>query len=112
MGRIFQKRALGEGELDDLLVGLPRADDTVVRPDRCAHPLPLLHDVRDCVVDELAHSAEGCPAPVPELGDSLRDELRSRLALARVRFFHVLPWIPYFIWNTPAAAFEALRAVS
>jgi hypothetical protein len=38
----------------------------------------------------LAHSAEGFPAPVPEFGDSFRDELRCRLALARARFFHVL----------------------
>src|SRR2546422_8169317 len=50
--------------------------------------LPLLDDVRVCFVDELAHSAEGFPAPVPELGDSFRDELRCRLALARARLFH------------------------
>ena len=34
--------------------------------------------------------AEGFPAPVPEFGDPLGDELRCRLALARVRLFHVL----------------------
>jgi len=34
-----------------------------------AHPLPLLDDVRVCFLDELAHSAEGFPAPVPEFGD-------------------------------------------
>ena len=28
--------------------------------------------------------------PVPEVGDSFRDKLRCRLALAHVRFFHVL----------------------
>src|SRR5438128_2489970 len=53
-------------------------------------PLPLLDDVRVCFLDELAHSAEGFPAPVPEFGDSFRDELRCRLALARDRLFHVL----------------------
>src|SRR5207244_10466003 len=47
-------------------------------------------DVRVCFLDELAHSAEGFPAPVPEFGDSFRDELRCRLALARARLFHVL----------------------
>src|SRR5438876_8218428 len=89
-GRILQRRALGEGKLHDILVGFASADDAVVRPNRSAHPLPLLDDVRVCFLDELAHSAEGFPAPVPEVGDSFRDELRCRLALARVRLFHVL----------------------
>src|SRR2546427_43648 len=88
-GRILQKRALGEGKLHGLLVGFAGADDAVVRPNRI-HPLPLLDDVRVCFRDELAHSAEGFSAPVPELGDSFRDELRCRLAVARARLFHVL----------------------
>src|SRR5437870_919768 len=37
-----------------------------------------LDDVRVCLLDELAHSAEGFPAPVPEFGDSFRNELRCR----------------------------------
>src|SRR6266550_2519843 len=89
-GRILQRRALGEGELHDILVGFAGADDAIVRPDRSAHPLPLLDDVRVCFLDELAHSAESFPAPVPEVGDSFRDELRCRLAFARARLFHVL----------------------
>src|SRR5258707_5607804 len=89
-GRILQRRALGEGKLHDILVGFASADDAVVRPNRSAHPLPLLDDVRVCFLDELAHSAEGFPAPVREFGDSFRDELRCRLALARARLFHVL----------------------
>src|SRR5207244_7867029 len=88
--RIYEKRTLGECQLHDLLVGFAGADDAVVRPDRSAHPLPLLDDVRVCFLDELAHSAEGSPAPVPEFGDSFRDELRCRLALAHARLFHVL----------------------
>src|ERR1035437_15120 len=93
--RILQRRALCEGQLHDTLVGFAGADDAVVRPNRGArgrglHPLQLLDDVRDCFLDELAHSAEGFPAPVPEFGDSFRDELRSRLALACARFFHIL----------------------
>src|ERR1017187_5972401 len=88
--RILQRRALGEGKLHDILVGFASADDAVVRPNRSAHPLPLLDDVRVCFFDELAHSAEGFPAPVPEFGDSFRDELRCRLALARARLFHIL----------------------
>ena len=50
-------------------------------------PFPVtlldLDDVRVSCLDELAHSAEGFPAPVPQFGDSIRDELRCRLALAR-----------------------------
>src|SRR5207248_9894998 len=88
-GRILQIRALGEGKLHDILVGFASADDAVVRPNRSAHPLPLLDDVRVCFLDELAHSAEGFPAPVPEFGDPFRDELRCRLALARARLCHV-----------------------
>ena len=68
-GRILQRRALGEGKLHDILVGFASADDAIVRPNRSAHPLPLLDDVRVCFLDELAHSAEGFPAPVPEFGD-------------------------------------------
>src|SRR5450432_4729462 len=89
-GRVLQRRALGEGKLHDILVGFASADDAVARPNRSAHPLPFLDDVRVRLLDELAHSAEGCPAPVPEFGDSFRDELRCRLALARARLFHVL----------------------
>src|SRR5205814_2233081 len=75
-GGILQGRALGEGKLHDILVGFSSTDDAVVRPNRSAHPLPLLDDVRVCFLDELAHSAKGIPAPVPEFGDSFRDELR------------------------------------
>src|SRR3989441_13294756 len=89
-GRILQRRALGEGKLHDVLVGFASADDAVVQPNRSAHPLPLRDDVRVRFLDERAHSAEGVPAPVAEFGDSLRDELRCRLALARARLFHVL----------------------
>src|SRR3984957_19963123 len=91
-GRILKRRALGEGKLHDLLVRFGSADDAVVRENRSAHPLPLLDDVRVCFLDELAHSAEGFPAPVAEFGDSFRDQLRCRLALARARLFHVLSW--------------------
>src|SRR2546427_10625479 len=101
-GRILQRRALQEGKLHDILVGFAGADDAVVRPNRSAHPLPLLDAVRVCFLDELAHSAEGFPAPVPELGDSFRDELRCRLALARARLFHVLILeVRWFVCETP-----------
>src|SRR5208282_2258673 len=89
-GRILQRRALGEGKLHDLLVGFASADDAVVRPNRRAHPLPLLDDIRIRLFDELAHSTEGLAPPVPEFGDSIGDELRRRLALACARLFHGL----------------------
>src|SRR5690242_12210089 len=49
-GGILQRRALGEGQLHDLLVGFARADDAVVRPHRRAgsgwlDPLPFLDNV-------------------------------------------------------------------
>src|SRR5258708_6616330 len=65
-GRVLQRSALGEGKLHHLLVGFARAEDAVVRPNGSAHPLPLLDRVRVGFLDELAHSAEGFPAPVPE----------------------------------------------
>src|SRR5436190_9829922 len=87
-GRILQRRALREGKLHDILVGFASADDAVVRPNRGAgfgwfDPLPFLDDVRVCFLDEPAHSAESFPAPILELGDSLRDKLRCRPALRR-----------------------------
>src|SRR5438046_3480646 len=56
-GRIVQRRAFGEGKLHDTLIGFAGADDTVVRPHRCAgrgwfDPLPLLDDIRVCFLDE------------------------------------------------------------
>src|ERR1700730_10159779 len=51
-GRILQRRAFGEGNLYDILVGFASADDAVVRANRSAHPLQLLDDVRVCFLDE------------------------------------------------------------
>src|SRR5207302_10337367 len=86
-GWILQRRALGEGKLHDILVGFASADDAVVRPNRRAHPLPLLDRVRVRFLDERAHSAEGFSAPVPQVGDSFRNQLRCRLAMVRSRPF-------------------------
>src|SRR4051794_395145 len=91
LGRVLQRSPLGEGQLHDRLVRLAGAEDPVVRPYGSAHPLPLLDDVRVCLFDELAYPAQGLPAPVPELGDSFVNQLRCRLALGRIRLFHVLP---------------------
>src|SRR5437667_269091 len=110
-GRILQRRALGEGQLHDILIGFASADHAVVRPDRgagcgCFDPLPLLDDVRVCFLDERTHSAEGFPAPVPEFDDSFRDELRCRLPVARARLFHVV--IPTF-WSSSAHRSRSLQ---
>src|SRR5215470_2421851 len=90
LGRVLQGGSLGEGQLHYRLVRLAGADDPVVRPYGSAHPLPLLHDVRICLFDELAHPAQGLSAPVPELGDSFVNQLRCRLAFGRTRLLHVL----------------------
>src|SRR5258706_6953516 len=93
LGRVLQRSPLDEGQLHYRLVRLPGADDPVVRPYWSAHPLPLLHDVRVCLFDELAHPAQGLPPPVPELGDSLVNQLGCRLALGRTRLVHVLSFL-------------------
>src|SRR5262245_42168954 len=90
LGRILQRSPLGEGQLHSRLVRFAGAEDPVVRPDGSAHPLPLFHDVRVCVFDELAHPAQSLPAPVPELGDAFVNQRRCRLVLGRTRLFHVL----------------------
>src|SRR3954468_7572778 len=94
-GRILQRRALGERQLDDALIRFTGADDAIVRPHRGAgvrwlHPFPLFDDVRVGLLDEAAHSAKSLAAPVAEVGDPFRNELRRRQALARTRLFHVL----------------------
>src|SRR5262245_18745812 len=86
--RILQRRPLGKGQLHNVLVGFAGADDAVVRPSRGARvgwldPLPFLDDIRVCFLDEHAYSAESLPAPVAEFGDSLRNQLGSRLVLPR-----------------------------
>src|SRR4051794_36121842 len=85
--RVVQRGALGEGQLHLVLVGLAGADDPVVLPHRGArarllHPLHLLGDVRILLPDQLAHPGQRVPAPVTQLGDSLIDQLRSRLSHA------------------------------
>src|SRR5262249_8399760 len=81
--RILQLGPLGTRYLAGALVGFSRADDAAVRPDRCAgirgfRPLPLLDDLRICLVDDRAHFRERLPAPVPESLDPLIDGCRGR----------------------------------
>src|SRR5437764_4998614 len=110
LGRVLQRRPFGERELHDGLVCLAGADDSVVRPCgnarvRRLHPLHFLDDVRVCLLDELAHPAQGLPAPVPELGDPVVNPLRCRLALVGIRLLHVLlPTLPVSSRMPPLAA--------
>src|SRR5262249_26285723 len=69
------------------LVGLARADQSVVRPDGAA-PLPLLDDIRVGVLDQAAEPAEHLASPVAELHDPSVDQVRSRLAFLRSAFLH------------------------
>src|SRR5947207_2663699 len=110
LARVLQRSPFGERELYDGLVRLASADDSVVRPRwstrvRRLHPLHFLDDVRVCLPDELAHPAQGLPAPVPELGDPLVNPLRYRLALVGVRLFHVLlPKLSVFLRDVARAS--------
>ena len=77
-GRVGERGAPGERELDLVLVGLTGADDPGVRPRRDPRarrlgPLPLLDDVGVGRLDELAHPAQDLAAPVAELGDAFVD---------------------------------------
>src|SRR6188768_1351123 len=76
--RIVEGRALREGHLHDLLVGLPGADDAVVLPDGSAPPLPLLDDLGIGLLDEGTEPAEHLAPPVAQLLDSRVDQLRRR----------------------------------
>src|SRR6202022_2411681 len=64
----------GERELYDLRVRLPGADNPVVRPDRGAHPLPLLGHPGAGFQDQRPHAGQGLPAPSPQIADPLVDE--------------------------------------
>src|SRR6476469_9461394 len=80
LGGVVQGRALHEGQLHGRLVRLAGADDAVVRPDRGARvgsfgPLPLLHNVRVRLPDQLAHPAQGLPAQSPS--SAMRSSINS-----------------------------------
>src|SRR5512146_1476953 len=64
----------GERELHDLRVRLPGADNPVVRPDRSAHPLPLLGHLGVGFQDQRPHAGQRLPAPSPQVADPLVDE--------------------------------------
>src|SRR4051812_22358106 len=73
---VVQPRALGEGQLDDALVGLAGADHAPVRPHGNAAPLPFLHDLGLGLLDERADTRERLTPPVAQLLDPRVDQLR------------------------------------
>src|SRR5436190_8404024 len=78
--RVLERGALGEGQLDRLLVRLTGADDSVVRPDwdsrhriRRLPPFPLLDDLGVGLADEHSDPSERLAPPITELLDSRID---------------------------------------
>src|SRR5258708_12542367 len=65
--RILQRRPFGEGHLHHVLVGLARADQSVVRPHRNPSPLPLLHDFGIGLLSQGSQPPLPLAPPVPHL---------------------------------------------
>jgi len=89
-GRLWVGMAAGGLARLDPVTGKPVAVEIGPVGPNHTNVLSMCDDVRDGLLDERAHPAEGFPAPVPEFGDSFRDELGCRLALVRAQCFHVL----------------------
>src|SRR5262245_36383835 len=97
--RVLQRGAFGEGHLHHALIGLPRANDSGVRPHRNPSPLPLLDHFGVSLLDEDADPGERLASPVQQLLNSRIYQLRgachfffvrAALPLLHVRgcFFH------------------------
>src|ERR1700692_4586079 len=71
--RVSDGGSASEGELHDLLVRFPCADDAVMGPDRGSHPFPLFPDVGIGIVNELTDMSEGLSSPIPQLLNPLGD---------------------------------------
>src|SRR3954453_1061923 len=67
--RVLERRALGEGQLHDSLVGLAGADDAVVLPHRNPSPLPLLDHIGAGLLDDLSDASQRLAPPVTQLFD-------------------------------------------
>src|SRR5262245_8348137 len=91
--RILQRGPFGEGHLHDMLVGLARADQSIVRPDRNS-PLPLLDDFGIGFFDQRTEPAQHLAPPVAQLLDSRVDQLRRRLGLLRPALLHARRFLP------------------
>src|SRR5262249_20345774 len=67
--RVIQRRALGEGHLHRVLVGIRGADQPIVRPRGTPSPLPLIDDLGVGLLDESAEPGERLTSPVAQLLD-------------------------------------------
>src|SRR5262245_5386447 len=65
-GGVVQRRALGERQLDEVLVALTGADHPAVLPHRHAPPLPGLLDLGIDLVDQRTEVSERVAPPVAE----------------------------------------------
>ena len=82
---VREEGALGEGQLDDLLVGLTCTNCSVVRLNGRSPPFPFFKDGRVGLVNEPSDVGELLAPPVSQLPDPCRDELGSgHLPLTRI----------------------------
>src|SRR6266853_2072414 len=85
---VLERSALGESQLHDALVRLAGADQSIVRPNRNASPLPLLDHLRVSLFDESADMGERLAPPVVQFLDPRVDQPRRGFALGRCALFH------------------------
>ena len=88
--RVADGGSASEGELHDLLVQFPCADDAVMGPDGGSPPFPLLLYVGVGIADELTDMSEGLSSPIPQLLNPPGDVRRSGLAIGTSCRFHVI----------------------
>src|SRR6202049_2017855 len=88
--RVLERSALGESQLHDALVRLAGADQSIVRPNRNASPLPLLDHLRVSLFDESADMGERLAPPVVQFLDPRVDQPRRGFALGRCALFHIV----------------------
>src|SRR6266446_4089836 len=87
---VLERSALGESQLHDALVRLAGADQSIVRPNRNASPLPLLDHLRVSLFDESADMGERLAPPVVQFLDPRVDQPRRGFALGRCcALFHI-----------------------
>src|SRR6185312_16508068 len=73
----------------DILVGLARADDSIVLPHRDPAPLPGLDNVWIGLFDQVAQLGEQFAPPVAQILDSLAYQLRGGFAFRWPGLLHV-----------------------
>src|SRR6266850_692822 len=90
--------ALGKGHLDDVLVRLAGADQSVVGPHRNPSPLPLLDHLGVGLLDQCAELGEHLAPPVAQLRDPLVYHPRWRLSFLRPALPHDVSFFPFLLF--------------